>query len=125
MKENPKIIVSGKHVELTEAIKQSVYEKAERLFRHESQIVRLRVEVDRIDAAAKEESFSARGKIEIHGPDLVASATHQDLYKAILMMVERLDSMLSKRSCLMRVKRRHPHRIEFPVSLPKAVATAR
>jgi len=40
------IIVSGIHLELTQSLKTFVHEKAERLFRHEERMGRIRVELE-------------------------------------------------------------------------------
>src|SRR5512140_2406740 len=43
---NSELIVSGIHLELTPSLKTFVREKAERLFRHQERIVRIRVELE-------------------------------------------------------------------------------
>src|SRR5581483_283221 len=63
------IIVSGIHLELTPSLKMFVHEKAERLFRHEERIVRVRVELECDRNPAVGMQFTAKGHIQIHGPD--------------------------------------------------------
>ena len=46
MKEEKKLIVAGKHLELTDSIKAIIEEKSEKLFSHNGHIVRMRVEVE-------------------------------------------------------------------------------
>ena len=41
------VIITGVHFELTEAIKSVVHEKMNKLFRHEPDIIRVRVELRR------------------------------------------------------------------------------
>ena len=43
--ENTSVIITGVHFELTEAIKSVVHEKMNKLFRHEPDIIRVRVEL--------------------------------------------------------------------------------
>ena len=40
------IIISGLNMELTEAIKNVVHEKVEKLFEHDDQIIRMRIELE-------------------------------------------------------------------------------
>ena len=40
------VIISGLNMELTDAIKNMVYEKVEKLFEHEDRIIRMRVELE-------------------------------------------------------------------------------
>ena len=43
---NQNVILSGLHLELTDALKSVVYEKTERLFKHEDAIIRVRIELE-------------------------------------------------------------------------------
>jgi putative sigma-54 modulation protein len=115
------VIVSGIHLELTPSLKMFVREKAQRLFRHEERIVRVRVELecDRNPAAGM--LFKAKGHIEIQGPDMNASVQTDDCHKAIAMLVDKLDRMLQRRHQLHRVKRNHPHAVELEAEIPKAL----
>jgi putative sigma-54 modulation protein len=118
---NNELIISGRHLELTESLKTFVREKTEKLFRHEDRIVRIRIEleVDRIQTRAKDYLFTAKGIIEIMGPDMVASETSEDMHKSIDLLVSKLDRMIRRRSRLAKVKRNHPHSVEIPALLPK------
>jgi len=119
---NHELIVSGIHLDLTPSLKTYVREKADRLFRHEERIVRLRVELecDRNEAIAAK--FKAKGHITIHGPDMNATVSADECHKAISLLVDKLDRMLAKRHHLYKMKRKHPHPVEFDgVELPKAV----
>ena len=116
------VIVSGIHLELTPSLKTFVREKAERLFRHEERIIRLRVELECDRSPAAGVQFAAKGRIEIHGPDLNASVRADECHKAIAMLVDKLDRMLQRRHQLQRVKRNHPHPVELAAEIPKALA---
>lgn len=116
------LIVSGIHLELTPSLKTFVREKAERLFRHEERIVRIRVE---LECDPKEEvgtRFKAKGHIAIHGPDMNASVESDECHKAISMLIDKLDRMLARRHQLQRVKRNHPHPVELTDAMTKAMA---
>ncbi|MGA3008329.1 MAG: ribosome-associated translation inhibitor RaiA [Opitutaceae bacterium] len=115
------IIVSGIHLELTPSLKTFVNEKAERLFRHEERIVRVRIELECDPKQAVGTRFSAKGHIEIHGPDMNARVTSHDMHKAVDLLVDKLNRMLRRRARLFKVKRKHPHATELITMLPKAV----
>ena len=120
MKEK-EIIISGVHLELTEALKAMVREKAGKLFNHEERIIRVRAELAFNDNKkhGKEQEFTAKGHIEINGPPIVVSDSASDLYKAIDGMVDKLDRKLRRRARLRKVKRNHLHDVDIPAELPK------
>jgi putative sigma-54 modulation protein len=116
------VIVSGIHLDLTPSLKTYVQEKVQRLFRHEERIVRLRVELECDTKQAISQRFTAKGHIQIHGPDMNAHVTAEEGYKAVDFLVDKLDRMLSRRSSEYKQKRKHPHNVEWTdVELPKAV----
>jgi putative sigma-54 modulation protein len=115
------LIISGIHLELTPSLKQFVQEKADRLFRHEERILRVRVELE-CDAKEKYGArFKAKGHVTIDGPALNASVESDECHKAVALLADKLDRMLSRRAQLFKVKRHHPHAIEFGAPLPKAI----
>jgi putative sigma-54 modulation protein len=116
------VIVSGIHLELTPSLKTYVQEKVERLFRHEERIVRLRVELECDSKQAVGQRFTAKGHIQIHGPDINAHEVADDCHKSVDFLVDKLDRMLRRRSTELKEKRKHPHSVEWSdVDLPKAV----
>ena len=117
---NNDIIVSGIHLELTPSLKTFVREKAERLFRHEERIIRMRVELECDRNPAVGIQFKAKGHITIQGPDMNASVQADECHKAISMLIDKLDRMLQRRHQLHRVKRNHPHAVELNAEIPKA-----
>lgn len=116
------VIVSGIHLDLTPSLKTYVREKAERLFRHAERIVRVRVELECDRSPAVGMQFTAKGHIQILGPDLNASVQADDCHKAVSMLIDKLDRMLQRRHQLHRVKRNHPHAVELTATIPKALA---
>jgi putative sigma-54 modulation protein len=118
---NHELIVSGIHLELTPSLKTFVREKAERLFRHEERIVRVRVELecDRTEAVGTQ--FKAKGHISIHGPDMNATVQSGECHQAVSLLIDKLDRMLQRRHQLQRVKRNHPHAVELDAAIPKGV----
>lgn len=114
------VIISGHHLDLTDALKNTVHEKVEKLFAHEERIIRLRVELGYNQNVSGKKEFIAKGHIEINGPPLVISVESEDLYWSIDEMVNKLDRKLRRRSRLRRVKRKNVHDIDFPADVPKA-----
>lgn len=115
------IIITGLHMDLTEALKDSVHEKAERLFNHEERIIRLRVELEYNEnkGKGKQREFIAKGHIEINGSPMIVSVESDDLYKSIDQMIDKLDRKIRRRARLHKVKRNNPHGVEIPAELPK------
>jgi len=116
---NHEVIVSGIHLDLTPSLKFYVNEKVERLLRHEERIVRIRVELEYDGKNDVTNPFVAKGHIVIHGPDMNCSVSSDNCHKSIDLLVDRLDRMLRRRARLFKVKRKHPHAIEFAALLPK------
>lgn len=95
--EDKDIIISGVHLELTDALKSIIHEKAEKLFRHDANIIRLRVDLEHANEKDPQESFIAKGHVEVHGPDIIASAASDDLYKSIDLLIQKLDRQITER----------------------------
>jgi putative sigma-54 modulation protein len=116
------VIVSGIHLELTPSLKTYVREKMERLFRHQERIVRIKIELECDRKHDREHKFIAKGHITIQGPDINCTIDADECYKAVDLLVDKLDQGLRKRHGLHKDKRNHPHAVEFAnVELPKAV----
>lgn len=80
-------------------------EKADRLFRHEERINRIRVELEFDARQDPEHRFTAKGHISINGPDMNASVSANECHKAVSLVVDKLDRMLRRRSRFFKVKR--------------------
>jgi|SRR5471030_3126242 putative sigma-54 modulation protein len=114
------LIVSGIHFELTPSLKTYVAEKADRLFRHEERIVRLRVELECDPKEAVGTRFKAKGHIIIHGPALNAVVESDECHKAVALLVDKLDRMLRRRARWQKVRRRRSPAPEVEVGLLEA-----
>jgi putative sigma-54 modulation protein len=90
------LILRGIHLWLTDAMRAALAAKADRLFRHEPRILRLRIDVE-CDRRGSTRVFTARGRVELAGPDLTASVTTADAYLSINLLIDKLDRMLRKR----------------------------
>ncbi len=113
------IIISGQNLELTEALKNSVTEKMQKLFTHDERIIRLRVELAYKPNKSRHNEFSAKGHIEIQGPDMVVSVESDDMYKSIDELLVKLARKIRRRHRLERVKRNKVHDVDIDAALPK------
>lgn len=115
------IIVTGIHLDLTPSLKTYAREKMERLFRHETHIVRVRVDLECDRKHDTKHQFIAKAIIEIRGPNVVCIAESEEMHKSIDLLVDKLDQALRKRHGQHKDKRNHPHGVEWQdVALPKA-----
>lgn len=99
-----KLLLRGVHVSLTEAMRESLHSKSDRLFRHEPRIDRIRIDIEH-DATRGRHVFVAKGHIEIGGPDLIASVAAEDAYKAADLLIDKLDRLLNRRATLAKARR--------------------
>jgi putative sigma-54 modulation protein len=113
------VIISGNNVVVTAGLRDAVQSKMSRLFAHESNIIRLRVELIVDETRSVEQQQIARALIEIKGNDMVVSVASGDMYKSIDLLVDKLDRKLRRRSRLERVKRKQTHEVDIPANLPK------
>lgn len=93
----PRLILRGVHLWLTDSMKTSIRQKAERLFRHEPRIIRIRISVA-CDRQRSSRKFTANGRIEMRGPDLSAAVTTENAYRSVSLLIAKLDRMLRKRT---------------------------
>lgn len=115
-----KILMQGIHVELTEAMKNSIREKFAVLLRHNARIIRINVRVHRDQTLGQDSHFTASAQVEIGGPDIVASADSKDAYAALDELVDTLDRLLERRHGLRKDRRNHPSEVDLDAPLPKA-----
>ena len=119
---NPDVIITGRHIDLTDALKNIVNEKAVKLFNHDDNIIRLRVELEYNQNVTNLKEFIAKGHIEMRGPGLNVTAETEDLYKSVDLMVNKLDRMLRRKHRLNKVKRKDTHNVEIPADIPKTAS---
>lgn len=91
---------------MTESIKSLATEKFQKLYRHEPRIVKARVELVSERDHTNNITFIAKGYLDLAGPDVVASATSNDLYKSIDLLVRKLDGQLRRRHGVLQAKRK-------------------
>jgi putative sigma-54 modulation protein len=83
--------VTGHHVEVTEAMKNYVDEKFQRLERHFDHVIDVHVILSVEKLAQKAEST-----VQVNGAKLFAEDTQQDMYAAIDALIDKLDRQIIK-----------------------------
>ncbi len=116
------IIISGQNMELTQALKESVVAKMSKLFVHDDRIQRLRIELSYAPNKHHHNEFTAKGRIEIRGPDMIVSVSSDDMYKSIDELIVKLARKVRRRHRLERIKRNSLHHVDIPAALPKIAA---
>lgn len=99
-----KLLVRGVRFGPDDTAKTFVESKAERLFRHEPKILRVRIDVEP-DIRSRTPRFTAKGRIELAGPDLTASVTTEAPKASVTLLIDKLDRMLRKRTSNLRRRR--------------------
>ena len=94
-------------------------DKATKLIRHEPRIDRVRIDIEYHETKSHHGQFTAKGRIEIGGPDIVASANGDDAYASIDKLISELDRGLRKRATERLKNRNHPQRIDLDAEIPK------
>ena len=94
---NTAIVISGVHLELTEALKATVRNKVEKLLRHNDRIVKVFVELVFNHTRDHAREFGAQIRLELPGPDIVVREESEDLYKSIDILVDKVDRQLRRR----------------------------
>jgi putative sigma-54 modulation protein len=85
------LTVSGHHIEITDALREHVSEKFEKLQRHIEHITNIDVTL-----IVEKATHKAEANLHISGADLFASAENEDMYAAIDALTEKLDRQISK-----------------------------
>lgn len=83
--------ISGRHIDVTDALKDYVTGKVTKLERHYDHITNIHVvlSVDKLDQKAE-------ATAHVSGAELFADAVSQDLYAAVDMLVDKLDRQVIK-----------------------------
>jgi putative sigma-54 modulation protein len=85
------ITISGRHLEVTEALNDYVKNKLDRLTNHFDRITGIQVTLS-VDKLIQK----AEATVHVSGKDLFAESTSEDLYAAIDLLADKLDRQLIK-----------------------------
>lgn len=120
---NREAIVSGVHVNLTDALKAIVNDKVQKLFSHDGKIIHIEVKLEHTPNKSRENEFVAHGEIKIGGQNLNARAASGDLYKSIDMMVNKLDRQLTDKVKVEGDHRKNRQETTLPTYVPSTEAS--
>ena len=83
--------ISGHHIDVTDALRNYVTEKMQKLERHTDDITSIQAIL-----SVEKNRQKAEAKIHVKGADLFADAESEDMYAAIDMMTDKLDRQVLK-----------------------------
>ena len=115
-----KIIMAGVHIELTAALQTTIREKFSVLLRHNPWIVRVTIRLQQDQHHGNQHHYTATGRIELRGPDIVATVKGDDAHNVLDGLVEKLDEQLRERHERRKDQRHHTDDVEIDADLPKA-----
>lgn len=84
--------ITGHHIEITEALRNYVEDKCERLERHFEHLARIHVVL-----SVESKRQRAEATFYLDGADIVASAESENMYAAIDALIDKLDRQSKKR----------------------------
>ncbi|NPU92801.1 MAG: ribosome-associated translation inhibitor RaiA [Gammaproteobacteria bacterium] len=85
------INISGHHVEVTDALKDYVADKLQKLERHTGDITSIQAIL-----SVEKNRQKAEATIRVKGADLFANAESEDMYAAIDLLTDKLDRQVVK-----------------------------
>lgn len=83
--------LSGHHIDITEALRNHVSSKIERLERHFDQVTNIHVIL-----SVEKQRQKAEATLHVSGANLFADAEHEDMYVAIDDLIKKLDKQVIK-----------------------------
>ena len=85
------LTISGHHMDVTPALREYVFNKIERVFRHFDQVVDVNVLLSVENMREKELRQKAEVTLRVKGRDIFLEQSHEDLYAAIDQLMDKLD----------------------------------
>lgn len=93
-----KILVRGVHCTVTPEMMAVATKNGAHLLRHHDRIIRVRFDLEFDHTKHGQEQYVAHGRVEVSGPDLIASVASEDMSKSIDLLADKLDRMLRERA---------------------------
>lgn len=101
------INLTGHHVDITEAMRNYVNTKLERLERHFDHVTNVHVIL-----TVEKLRQKAEATLHMNGANVFADATHEDMYAAIDSLVDKLDRQVKKHKEKMTNHRAHLEQVD-------------
>ena len=122
---NPKyeVTITGRRLELTDAIKNRVNEMCDKLYEHDDKIdsIRVELEVER-HATTHRDEFLAKAQLDERRDHFRASARGDDLYSVIGDLEQILDRALRRNSRRRVTQRKRINSIDLLSNIPKSAS---
>ena len=90
------LTISGRHLEVTPALRGYVMTKLDRITRHFDQVVDVRVTLAVDNMTEKEKRQRAECNVHVKGRDLFAESSNADLYAAVDELADKLDRQVGR-----------------------------
>lgn len=100
----------ARHYELTEALKQYIEQKLERVIRHCNEVLDISVALSSQKSKEKSKHHHIEVIIRMRGIQIVAEQEHSDMYAAIDIITLKLDRQVTKHKA---IKHTHYHDKHF------------
>lgn len=91
-----KFIISGKHIELTEAIKNYAQEKVAKIKKYDENINEVHIQIEVINTKSEGELQKVTSTVFLTGKTIRIEEENKDLYTAIDLMVDKLVRQIRK-----------------------------
>ena len=92
-----KLILSTHNVTLTKAIEDHVVKQLEKLDHFDQRTIDARVTLEHDHTRVPERQFSCSVRLSVPGPDFFAEDSESDLYKAIDLVMKKIEQQIRKR----------------------------
>ena len=92
------VLVRGIHLRMDPVLHAAALKKGARLLRHQTDILRVRIDLEYDHTQGDNARFVAKGRVEIPGPDLIARVASEDVGKSLDLLIDKLDRMLRERT---------------------------
>lgn len=92
-----KLVLTTHNLTLTEAIKQHIQDKLDKLDHFDHQAVDARVTLEHDHTRIPERQFSCSVRLSVPGPDLFVEDAERDLYAAIDLAVKKVEQQIRTR----------------------------
>ncbi|MEO6031962.1 MAG: ribosome-associated translation inhibitor RaiA [Burkholderiaceae bacterium] len=90
------LTISGRHLEVTPALRAYVLTKLDRVTRHFDQVVDINVLLSVEKMKEKERRQKAEITLRVKGKDIFVEQSHEDLYAAIDQLMDKLDRQVCR-----------------------------
>lgn len=114
------LIISGRHLEVTPALREYVVTKLDRVIRHFDQVIDATVVLGVDNSREKDRRQRAEITLRVKGRDIYVESAEIDLYAAIDLLVDKLDRQVLRHKDRMQGQPRQAIKHELAESVLQA-----